>query len=62
MMGNNVPVGFQKVDISYDLRAAGDVTDAQLATLMKAAERSCVILQTLRHPPDITVARNPHLD
>ncbi|MBZ0218598.1 MAG: OsmC family protein [Fimbriimonadaceae bacterium] len=60
MMGSNVPVGFQKVDISYELKAADDVTDAQLATLMKVAERSCVILETLRNPPDINVVRNQY--
>ena len=57
MMQKNVPVGFQKLEISYNVSAADNVTDEQLRMLMSAAERSCVVLQTLRHPPQATLVR-----
>ena len=60
MMDRTVPVGFQQVDISYNLKAADDVTEEQLQTLMTAAERSCVILETLKNPPNISVQRKAH--
>ena len=41
----NIPVGFQAIRLSFDLE--GDATDEQLATLLRLAERYCVVLQTL---------------
>lgn len=58
MMEQKVPVGFQTVDITCDLTPTKEITDAQISMLMNAAERSCVILQTLRHPPAISMSRN----
>ncbi|WP_169545793.1 OsmC family protein [Sneathiella aquimaris] len=60
MMDRTVPVGFQQVDIAYNLKAANDVTEEQLQTLMTAAERSCVILETVKNPPRISVQRNAY--
>jgi len=62
MMEKSVPVGFQRVNISYDLKTSDDVKDGQLETLMKAAERSCVILETLRNPPNINLVRNSQIE
>jgi uncharacterized OsmC-like protein len=56
-MGENVPVGFQTAQIKVDLKTECDLAEAQLNALLNAAERSCVILQTLRAPPMVTIER-----
>ena len=48
------PVAFQKMHISVHLDAASGTSPAVLKALVQAAETSCVILQTLRTPPQIT--------
>ncbi len=55
----NVPVGFQEMDVSVQIAAVPGVTDAQIEMLLKADEQSCVVLQTLRHSPDIQLTRRP---
>jgi len=57
MMGKNVPVGFQSAHMKVDLKTECDLPDAQLNALLDAAERSCVILQTLRAPPTVEIER-----
>ncbi len=57
MMGKNVPVGFQTAQIKVGLKAETDLAEAQLNTLLDAAERSCVVLQTLRNPPLVEIER-----
>ncbi len=47
------PVGFRDIRLSFDID--GDLTDEQLATLMKLTERYCVVYQTLRSSPPIDV-------
>ncbi len=49
-----VPVGFRDIRLSFDID--GDLTDEQLATLMKLTERYCVVYQTLRSSPPIDVS------
>jgi len=56
-MGENIPVGFQTAQIKVDLKTECDLAEAQLNALLNAAERSCVILQTLRAPPMVTIER-----
>ena len=53
----NIPVGFQAIRLSFDLE--GDATDEQLATLLRLAERYCVVLQTLASgvPVDVSLVR-----
>jgi uncharacterized OsmC-like protein len=51
---STAPVGFRQVRLAFDI--AGDLTDEQLATLMKLTERYCVVYQTLRSPPAVEVA------
>ncbi len=46
-------VGFRDIRLSFDID--GDLTDEQLATLMKLTERYCVVYQTLRSSPPIDV-------
>ncbi len=47
------PVGFRAIRLAFDLD--GDLSDEQLATLMKLTERYCVVYQTLKSGPPITV-------
>jgi uncharacterized OsmC-like protein len=49
------PVGFQRIRLTFAL--ATDATDDQLATLIRLTERYCVVFQTLRSSPELTVAR-----
>lgn len=58
-MDRDVPVGFQKIDVKVRATGAEGVSEAQLDFLLKAAERSCVVLQTLMNPPEIRVTREP---
>jgi uncharacterized OsmC-like protein len=50
---NEVPVGFQRIRLSYDLDT--DASAEQLATLQRLVERYCVVYQTLTNPPEIRV-------
>ncbi len=47
------PVGFRGIRLSFELD--GDLTDEQMATLIKLTERYCVVYQTLRSKPPIEV-------
>ena len=55
-VAKDAPVGFRDVRLRFDLDC--DASGEQLATLLKLTERYCVIYQTLRNPPVITVALN----
>jgi uncharacterized OsmC-like protein len=46
------PVGFRAIRLQFRLDT--DATPDQLATLLKLTERYCVVLQTLRVPPQLT--------
>ncbi len=48
------PVGFRDIRLFFDID--GDLTDEQLATLMKLTERYCVVYQTLKSSPPIDVS------
>ena len=48
------PVGFRDIRLSFDID--GDLTDDQLATLIKLTERYCVVYQTLKSAPPIDVS------
>ena len=47
------PVGFRDIRLSFDID--GDLTEEQLASLMKLTERYCVVYQTLRSPASLRV-------
>ena len=47
-------VGFRDIRLSFDID--GDLTDEQLATLIKLTERYCVVYQTLKSAPPIDVS------
>jgi uncharacterized OsmC-like protein len=53
-VNKEVPVGFQRIRLSFDLDT--EATPEQLGTLLKLTERYCVVLQTLRTVPIITVS------
>lgn len=50
-----VPVGFTAIRLHFGLDT--DASDEQLATLVRLSERYCVIYQTLKHPPALSVTR-----
>jgi uncharacterized OsmC-like protein len=52
-VSKEAPVGFRAIRLHFALDA--DATAEQLATLEKLTERYCVVLQTLRTPPVLTV-------
>ena len=53
-VSKEVPVGFQAIRLRLNLDS--DATAEQLATLLKLTERYCVVLQTLRVPPTVTLS------
>jgi len=53
-VAKDAPVGFREIRLRFDLDT--DATPEQIATLLKLTERYCVILQTLRSAPPVTVA------
>lgn len=54
-VSKEAPVGFKDIRLTFAL--ATDAAEEQLATLLKLTERYCVVFQTLRTPPVLTVAR-----
>jgi uncharacterized OsmC-like protein len=52
-VSKEAPVGFRNIRLQFELE--GDVTPEQRATLQRLTERYCVVYQTLRQPPAITV-------
>lgn len=55
-MDPQVPVGFQRLCCDVHLTAKEDTPPELLAKLRAGAERCCVVLQTLRQPPDVQIA------
>ena len=54
-VSKEAPVGFQGIRLKFTLDT--DASDEQIATLLRLTERYCVIYQTLRIPPAMTVTR-----
>jgi len=52
----DVPVGFQRIRLYFDLETGA--TDDELSTLLRLTERYCVVYQTLRQPPEMTLSRH----
>ena len=55
-VAKDAPVGFQRIRLHFDLDT--EATTEQLDTLIRLTERYCVVYQTLRQPPEMTVTRN----
>jgi uncharacterized OsmC-like protein len=53
-VAKDAPVGFKSIRLRFELDT--DASEDQLATLQKLTERYCVVYQTLRHPPEVSVA------
>ncbi|HEX7326987.1 MAG TPA: OsmC family protein [Casimicrobiaceae bacterium] len=54
-LAKDVPVGFQSIRLQFTLDT--DATEEQLATLLRLTERYCVVYQTLRTPPPMSIVR-----
>jgi uncharacterized OsmC-like protein len=52
-VAKDAPVGFRSIRLRFELDT--DATEEQLATLQKLTERYCVVAQSLRQPPEITI-------
>jgi uncharacterized OsmC-like protein len=52
-VSKEAPVGFREIRLRLDLDS--DASPEQLETLLKLTERYCVVLQTLRSSPSLTV-------
>lgn len=56
----DIPAGFRRIDIDVCIKAAEGADPARIDMLASAAERSCVVLQTLRNAiPVETRLRDP---
>jgi uncharacterized OsmC-like protein len=55
-VSKDVPVGFLAIRLQFVLDT--DASDEQLGTLLRLTERYCVVYQTLKSPPAITIVRN----
>jgi uncharacterized OsmC-like protein len=54
-VSKEVPVGFAEIRLAFALE--GTVTPEQAAKLLELTERYCVILQTLKQPPRLSVSK-----
>ena len=55
-VAKEAPVGFQRIRLYFDLDT--DASEEELSTLIRLTERYCVVYQTLRQPPEITVSHH----
>lgn len=55
-VAKDAPVGFQRIRLHLELNT--DASDDQLSTLVRLTERYCVVYQTLRQPPEMTVSHH----
>ena len=53
-VSRDVPIGLQDIRLTFDLDT--DASPETLQKLLGLTERYCVVAQTLRHPPGLTVA------
>src|SRR5262249_71489 len=54
-LSEEVPVGFQNIRLRFTLDT--DASEEQIDTLLRLTERYCVVLQTISHPPALSVTR-----
>ena len=53
-VSKEVPVGFRDIRLHFDLDT--DASEEQISTLLRLTERYCVVYQTLKTPPSITIS------
>src|SRR6187455_1024997 len=60
-VSKDAPVGFANLRLRFEVDT--DASEEQIATLLRLTERYCVVLQTLRAPPQIVtqIVRSPQL-
>ena len=58
MMDKNVPVGFQSMTLDVEIKVDNSVEKGMLPVLLKATEKSCIILQTLNKGMHVQVNTN----
>ena len=51
-ISKEAPVGFQSIEVTFDIRAP-QASEEQLRALREKTEQYCVVMQTLLHPPKI---------
>lgn len=54
-VSKEAPVGFKEIRLRFALDT--DATDEQLSSLLRLSERYCVIFQTLKQPPRLSLGR-----
>jgi uncharacterized OsmC-like protein len=57
-VAKDAPVGFRAIRLRFDLKT--DATEDLVASLVKLTERYCVIFQTLRTPPPLSLEVDVH--
>jgi uncharacterized OsmC-like protein len=55
-VAKDAPVGFKAIRMRFDLDS--DATPEQLDTLIKLTERYCVVFQTIKQTPQLSVTRS----
>lgn len=53
-VAKDAPVGFREIRLDFDL--VSGATAEELETLLRLTERYCVVFQTLRNPPQMSVS------
>lgn len=53
-VAKDAPVGFREIRLEFDL--ASEATADELETLLRLTERYCVVFQTLRNPPVMSIS------
>lgn len=54
-VSKEAPVGFQNIRLQFVLDT--DASEEHLATLLRLTERYCVVYQTLKNPPPLSVSK-----
>ena len=54
-VAKDAKVGFGAIRLAFDIES--DASAEQLETLLRLTERYCVVLQTLREPPTVTLVK-----
>ncbi len=55
-VAKDAPIGFQRIRLHFDLDT--DASEDQLSALLRLTERYCVVFQTLRLSPQMTVSHH----
>ena len=57
-VSKEVPVGFKNIRLHFDLET--DAQSEKIESLLKLTERYCVVLQTLKNTPELSVTSQTH--